>query len=423
MILKFKFKNYKSFKNEVCLDLTAKKITEFSDSNFEVGNTKVLPVASIFGANASGKTNVMEAFYFMVEYVNTSLNFAGAQINPTLQNIQLRPVPFLLDGRSKDEGTMFEVTFILNGDKSEKTYQYGFVFNNNIIEEEWLRYRAKTSRDDFKNIFYRSKNKNDFSGIEKEKIRNIEVSIQKETLLLTLGAKLNEKQLGEIYNWFASIIVLILGKERENMLLQSGWGISRLMLEKRMQIDMVKFLSTFDDSIVGMDAKERETDIVKGQKVIDIYFHHKKIDSNDIVRLPLEYESAGTKRMFYLFPFFNNVMRGGKAIFIDELNERLHPILLKKIIQMFKDNSINKNKAQLIFTSHDIWQLKSGILRRDEIWFTEKDKDSISKLYSLSDFVDKDGEKIRKDEDYLKHYVQRKYGAVPTLKGFDEVFG
>ena len=170
MLLKFNFKNFKSFKDEVSLDLTATKITEFSDRNFEVGNIKVLPIASIFGANASGKSNVMEAFRFMVDYVIMSLNFAGGQINPALQNRVIKPIPFLFDSKSKNEGSKFEIYFVMNNDKTEKIYQYGFVFNNSMIEEEWLYYKAKTSREDFKNIFYRSKDENDFSGLEKDKI-------------------------------------------------------------------------------------------------------------------------------------------------------------------------------------------------------------------------------------------------------------
>lgn len=423
MLLKFNFKNFKSFKDEVSLDLTATKITEFSDRNFEVGNIKVLPIASIFGANASGKSNVMEAFRFMVDYVVMSLNFAGGQINPALQNRVIKPIPFLFDSKSKNEGSKFEIYFVLNNDKSEKIYQYGFVFNNNMIEEEWLYYKAKTSREDFKNIFYRSKGENDFSGLEKDKIKNIEVSMQKETLILTLGAKLNETLLSNIYNWFSRIMCIDFGNIAESLMVYQGAGISRLMLEKKMQDDVVKYLSSFDESIKGMDANEREIDPVTKRKIIEVNFHHKMNDADIVTKLPMQLESAGTQKMFALFPYFDNIIKNGQVIFIDELNSRLHPLLIRTIIQMFLNNEINKKHAQLIFTSHDLWQLKSDVMRRDEIWFTEKNERGESTLYSLSDFIDKDGEKIRKDEDYQKNYILGKYGAIPNLKGFEGVFG
>lgn len=422
MLLKFNFKNYKSFKNEVSLDLTATKISEHSDSNFSVGNIKVLPVAGILGANASGKTNVMEAFRFMIDYVILSLNFAGGQINPSIQNRVIKPIPFLFDKASQNEGSKFEVYFVLDKDKTERIYQYGFIFNNSVIEEEWLNYKAKTSREGFKTIFYRENNNLEFNGLDKEITKNIKVSMQKETLILTLGAKLNEQLLSKIFNWFSCIHSLDFGNNAEIFMISRGYGISRLMLDKRMQDSMVKYLSSFDNQIVGMEANEKEVDPITKQKVVEVSFHHKFNDSNAIMLLPMQMESAGTQKMFHLFPFFDNVLKNGSVIFIDELNSRLHPLLLRTIIQMFLNKNINKNHAQLVFTSHDVWQLKSNIMRRDEIWFTEKSDKGISNLYSLSDFVDEEGEKIRKDEDYQKNYLIGKYGAIPNLKGFEGVF-
>jgi hypothetical protein len=422
MLLKFKFKNFKSFRDEVCLDLTATKITEFSDRNFEVGNIKVLPVASIFGANASGKSNVMDAFRFMCEYIIMSLNFAGGQVNPLLQGGTIKPTPFLFDSKSRDEGSKFEVYFVMNNDKTEKIYQYGFVFNNSIIEEEWLYYKAKTSREDFKNIFYRSKDENNYDGLEKDKIKNIEVSMQKETLVLTLGSKLKERTLSDIYNWFMQIMNINFGNVAENLFISQMYGILQHMLNENIQKNVVKYLSTFDESIVGMDAQESLIDPITKKKTIEINFHHKMIDTGKAMRLPMIMESAGTQKMFNLYPYFNNAILNGCLLFIDELNARLHPLLIRTIVQMFLDKDINKNKAQLIFTSHDVWQLKSDIMRRDEIWFTEKNDKGISNLYSLSDFIDEDGVKVRKDEDYQKNYILGKYGAIPNLKGFEGVF-
>lgn len=425
MLLKFKFKNFKSFKDEVCLDLTATKITEFSDRNFEVGNIKVLPIASIFGANASGKSNVMEAFRFMVDYVIMSLNFAGAQINPNLQLAAMKPIPFLFNDKSSVEGTTFEVYFVVHTDQTEKIYQYGFVIRGNIVEEEWLNYKAKTSREDFKTIFYRSQDKNDendFGGLDKNIVKNIEVSMQKETLILTLGAKLKEKTLSEIFNWFNTIININLGNEVEINQMYAMTGMMRKMLNTTVQQDIVKYLSSFDSNIRNIVVVEREVDNITKQKTIDIYLTHDIEGTNRTINIPLQYESAGTQKMFHLYPYFASVLKYGGIIYLDELNTKLHPLLIRVIVQMFLNKDINRKGAQLVFTSHDVWQLKSEIMRRDEIWFTEKNERGESTLYSLSDFIDEDGEKIRKDEDYQKNYILGKYGAVPKLKGFEGIF-
>lgn len=422
MLLKFNFCNYKSFRDEVSLDLTATKISEFADLRFRSGNINILPIAGIFGANASGKSNVIDAFRFMVHYVIMSLNFAGGQINPALQGGIIRPIPFLFDLKSREGGTKFEVYFTLNNDASEKIYQYGFIYNNNAIEEEWLNYKAKTSRDDFRVIFYRGRqDENDFSGLDAGISKNIKVSMQKETLILTLGAKLNEPILSGIYQWFSQILCLNLGSTTENIILAQS-TVTRRMLDKKVQDAITKYLAAFDSNIIKISAQEREINTITKQKTIEVNFYHKLNDSDDTIPLPLTLESSGTQKMFHLYPFFNSVLMNGGVLFVDELNARLHPLLLRTIMQMFLDEKINVNKAQLVFTSHDVWQLKSNIMRRDEIWFTEKDEKGVSNLYSLSDFVDEDGEKIRKDEDYQKNYLVGKYGAIPNLSGFEGVF-
>jgi AAA15 family ATPase/GTPase len=123
--------------------------------------------------------------------------------------------------------------------------------------------------------------------------------------------------------------------------------------------------------------------------------------------------------MFALFPFMQEVLNRGSVLFVDELNAKLHPLLVRNIILTFANPEINTKNAQLIFTTHDTWQLSNNILRRDEIWFTEKDENGISSLYSLADFADDGGTKIRKDESYEKNYLLGKYGAIPSLKTID----
>lgn len=143
------------------------------------------------------------------------------------------------------------------------------------------------------------------------------------------------------------------------------------------------------------------------------------IGSDEMAEIPLELESAGTLKMFALYPELQEVLEKGSVFFIDELNARLHPLLVRNFLLTFLNPEINTNHAQLVFTTHDTWQLSNQLLRRDEIWFVEKDEEGVSTLYSLADFVDEDGTRIRKDESYEKNYLIGKYGAIPTLKSID----
>ena len=123
--------------------------------------------------------------------------------------------------------------------------------------------------------------------------------------------------------------------------------------------------------------------------------------------------------MFSMFDYLDRVLASGNVIVVDDLNAKLHPLLIRHLLTLFLNSEKNPNHAQLVFTCHDAWLLKSGLLRRDEIWFTEKSETCLSNLYSLADFVDDEGYKIRKDADYEKNYLLGKYGAIPTLESLD----
>ena len=418
MLLKFKFKNFKSFRDEVCLDLMATKITEYSDRNFEVGNIKVLPIASIFG----GKSNLIEAFRFMRKYIIDSLYEMAPDRQEAYGRIRTKVMPFFFDDKVKDDSSKFETYFVLPNDESEKIYCYGFEVNEYFVKEEWLSYKSKTSREDFKMIYYRKGKKIDWKGLDARIIKNIEVSLKENVLILTLGAMLNEQIFIKVLSFFRMTNVINFGDVEEDYNIFLGAGYTRFILDKKNQEDVAKYLSSFDSSVAGISAEEYQPNVIGRKKEIHVYVHHKKNNSNEIVKLPMIFESAGTQKMFHLYSFFKGSLMTGSAIFIDELNSKLHPLLIRNIVQMYLNKEINKLHSQLIFTSHDVWQLKSDLLRRDEIWFIEKNDEGVSNLYSLSDFTDDYNGKIRKDADYLKNYIYGKYGAIPNLKGFDGVF-
>lgn len=419
LLLQFNFKNYKSFRDDTTLDLTATKISEFNNHVINVANERILPTAAIFGANASGKSNVQEAFRYMHTYVIQSLNYGGDESSPKKKKTEFfKPTPFLFDSKSKNAESSFEVYFIDSEENGAKTYNYGFTINSLGVCEEWLNYKSKTSRGDYKRIFYRNGNEYDFSGIPTKSQENLKIALEKETLVVSLGAKLKISKLKFIRDWFLNNDFADFGRPIENFFL------SQLIPEgfaedKKVQSKVVDYFATFDPSIIGFNVEVIKTDADDEDDHLKIDAIHKTIDSEQLASIPLQHESAGTLKMFALYPMLQDVLSTGGILFIDELNARLHPLLVRTFIITFLNPTINTNHAQLIFTSHDSWQLNGSMLRRDEIWFAEKDSNGISNLYSLADFVDEDGVKIRKDENYEKNYLLGKYGAIPSLKYFD----
>lgn len=418
MLLQFNYKNFKSFRDDTTLDLTATKISEFNNHVIPIANERVLPVAAIFGANASGKSNVHEAFRYMATYVIHSLNYGGDESSAKKKKSEFfKPTPFLFDTRSKKAESLFEVYFMDSEENGAKTYNYGFTVNNTGVCEEWLNYKSKSSRGAYRKIFYRNGEKYDFSGLPAKSQENLKIALEKETLIVSLGAKLKIAKLKFVRDWFLNIDFADFGKPIEN------YFLSRLIPEgfaknKDVQKKVVDYFAAFDPAIIGFNVETYKVDDDEDEH-LNIDAIHKMNDSDQTASIPLQYESAGTLKMFALYPMLQDVLSNGGVLFIDELNARLHPLLVRTFIITFLDLNINTQHAQLIFTSHDSWQLNGSMLRRDEIWFTEKDSSGVSHLYSLADFVDEDGAKIRKDENYEKNYLLGKYGAIPTLKHLD----
>lgn len=420
MLLQFNFKNFKSFRDDTTLDLSATRISEYSERVISVANEKVLPVAAIFGANAHGKSNILEALRYMHTYVIQSFDFGGDNDNKKTKKGFSKPTPFLFDDSSKNAESLFEVYFIDSEESDARMYNYGFSINSDGINEEWLNYKAKSSRGNFNRIFYRNESDSelDLSGLPSKIQENITLSLQKETLIVSLGAKLKIEKLKHIRDWFINNEFADFGSPVENFFL------SRMLPEnfaedKSVRDKVIKYFSTFDSSIVDFDVEIIKSDKNDGDDQIKIDTIHKMVGTNKTAKIPLQNESSGTLKMFALYPMLQNILESGGVFFIDELNARLHPLLVRAFLITFLDTEINTKHAQLIFTSHDSWQLNGNGLRRDEIWFTEKDMSGVSTLYSLADFVDEDGIKIRKDENHEKNYLLGKYGAIPDLQYFD----
>jgi AAA15 family ATPase/GTPase len=419
VLLQFSFKNFKSFKDETTIDFTATKITEYSNHVVQVGNEKVLPIAAIYGANASGKSNVHEAFRYMSTYVVSSFAYGGDEHSAKGKLDFYGPSPFHFDADSQNAESSFEVHFIDSEENGAKTYNYGFTVDEDGINEEWLNYKSKSSRGDYRRIFYRKKDNDlDLPGIEAKSHKNIKIALEKETLVVSLGAKLKISKLRFIRDWFISNEFADFGRPIEDYFLSEQLP-EGFVESKEVQAKVVEFFAAFDPSIIGFEVETLEHSEDSKQRYVRIDAIHKMVGTEKTASIPLKMESAGTLKMFALYPILHSVLSNGSVLFVDELNARLHPLLVRTFVVTFLNPEINKHNAQLVFTSHDSWQLNSNLLRRDEVWFTEKTNEGVSTLYSLADFKEDDGAKIRKDENHEKNYLLGKYGAIPYLRYFD----
>ncbi|MDE7243811.1 MAG: ATP-binding protein [Oscillospiraceae bacterium] len=416
MLIQFRFQNFKSFRDDTILDLSATKITEHSQHIVSLGNENLLPAAAIFGANASGKSNMIGAFRFMATYVLNSFMYGGDSEKEPID--QLQHTPFLFDSTSREAESSFEVYFTRDGGQDTKIYNYGFTLKQNGVAEEWLNTRAKTARKS-KEIFYRNGEELLLTGISPKRQENILLSLEKETLVVSLGAKLKIDILKTVRDWFYHLNFADFGDPYENAFL-TYWIPLNCIKDRSAQVNMASYLSSFDPSILDLQVKVLKEDEDGGQ--LEISTIHRTTDGGT-AQIPISQESGGTLKMFALYPTLQKTLENGSVLFVDELNSRLHPLLVRNFLLTFLNPDINVNHAQIIFTTHDSWQLSNNLLRRDEIWFTEKNEDGISTLYSLSDFMDEDGVKIRKDENHEKNYLLGKYGAIPTLKYLDVLRG
>ena len=418
MLLQFSFKNFKSFRDDTVLDMTSARVSELPEHLSLIGEEKILPAAAIYGPNASGKSNVVEAFRFMCTYVLDSFAYGGANTKGSIQ--KPRRTPFLFDKNSRNEVSSFEVYFISGEEDGYKTYNYGFTLDDDGIKEEWLNSKAKTSGS-YRRIFYRVQDETDFSSLPKKIRDNLKVSLEKDTLVVSLGSRLKISKLKMVADWFSKIEFANYGDPFEN-----AWRSTTFpeFLEKSAEArqKVVSYFASFDPSIIGLNVRKIQSDdnVDHGY---DIYTVHRIAGTDEVTTIPLRDESDGTLKMFSLYPLLDHVTENGGILCVDELNSRLHPLLVRNFLLSFLNPEINTNHAQIIFTTHDTWQLSNHLLRRDEIWFTKKDSSQVTSLYSLAEFEDESGTKIRKDESYEKNYMLGKYGAIPELKPFNMTGG
>ena len=398
MLSQFSVKNYKSIRDEITFDMQAVAISELANHLIEDKDAeKYLPVASIYGPNGGGKSNVLEALQVLVAKVTRPLYVATSNFDrePALKRIPV--VPFAFSEDTKNAPTEFEVFF------RTETSEYRYILHvqeEQVIYEQLDRVKKDTARKSA--LFERENGTISLKGV----LSTLKVGDGVSNtipLLSYLGITYSENEvIKEVMDWFVNgVSFLNYGNPflEARILVDQSEDIKKLVLKiiKEMDLDI-------DDFRIEEEDNNR----------IEIYTKH-IVDGNDI-ELKLAEESSGTKKIFGLLPFVANSIVNGNTLVIDELDAKIHPVLLKYIIELFSDKEKNRHGSQLIFTSHDLSTMNNEVFRRDEIWFVAKGKSQNSKLYSLVEFKNDKGESVRKDAKYDKQYLEGKYGADPYLQ-------
>ena len=405
MLIRFSFKNFKSFKNENCLDMEATSLKEHEYNVAKIDNGEYLKVSAIYGANASGKTNVLQAFDYMKKRILVS---DDSKKNSPIDEENI--YSFMIN----NDPIALEVEILA---KNNKIYKYGFEFLKDKIISEWL-FEKRVNK--FYSIFERESNN---VSMKPNKISEL-VNIDERTLFLNIYSKIdrNNEDFSNVYDWFVNSTYLDLGNPNFERFINNRVSL-KILSDENYKKELLKFIRTFDSGIEGIKTTPDSIEAVKSNNgIIDIEVIHKG-ENGELKALPFYLESNGTRKMFHLFDFFMDALKNGMVLFVDELDEKLHPLLTRYIINLFHNSDTNKGNGQLIYSTHDTVNLNKETFRRDEIWFAEKDKDGISEIYALSDYIleeDKNaGKKVRNDATYNKDYLTGRYGAIPVLEEFD----
>ena len=407
MLIRFSFKNFKSFKNENCLDMEATSLKEHEYNIAKIENGDYLKIAAIYGANASGKTNVLQAFSYMKKRILVS---DDSKVNSPMSEENI--YSFLINNNP----ISLEVEILA---KNNKIYKYGFEILKDKIISEWL-YEKRINK--FYEIFERNGNNVQIMKV-KNKLFDLANIDDKSLFLKSFRAidKSNE-DFNNVYEWFMNSNYLDLGDPNFENALNNRISL-KIIEDEKYKNELLKFIKTFDATIDSINISPNSIEELKNTNgVVKVELVHNGEDGNKKA-LPLTLESNGTMKMFHLFDFFMDTLRNGNVLFVDELDAKLHPLLTRYIINLFHNSEKNIGNGQLIYSTHDTVNLNKDTFRRDEIWFVEKDKNGVSELYSLSDYIIEDengnAKKVRNDATYNKDYLTGRYGAIPVLEEFD----
>lgn len=418
MLIQFTVGNFLSFRDKRTVSFKAGSITELPENVAIVRQQRILKSAVVYGANSSGKSNLIKAMARMRKVVLTSVKLNDKD--------QLDFSPFLLSNYI-DQTTHFEVEFEFFG----ANYRYGFEYNSNIISEEWL-FKKTTSKSETP-LFFRTEKGirvySDFAeGYGKEESTN------ENRLFLSLVAQLGGDLSKKLINWFRQFNILsgidnseyagyslymlnekLSGCQESLELFQKlKLGFSEVSVQEA-EFNLNKIPNTLSDNLKTTLLKEHQ-----GKTLIALKTIHNKYDNKGkVMGTELfdadDQESEGTKKIIDLSGPIFDTLKHGKILVIDELDAKLHPLITIQLIKLFNDPKSNPKNAQLFFATHDTHLLAADLFRRDQVWFTEKDGFEQTDVYSLLEFKLPDGTKVRNDSNLEKNYIRGRYGAIPFM--------
>jgi len=426
MLIEFKVKNYRSIKEQQTLSMVKSNAKELEDTNTfttteKKKSIKLLSSATIYGPNASGKSNLLKAMKTMQRLVLDS----DSKIK---RGTKLPTTPFLLDNGTKDQPTEFEIIFV----SKEVRYQYGFILNTEKILEEWLYafpegpaqtwFEREYNQDEEKTDWYFGSKFNGNKKIWSE-------STRKNALFLSTATQLNSEQLKPVYDWFNETFHVLESTARLDP------SFTYELYEQEEYKDLInKFLNVADLDIEELKITEEEFDPsklsedipdvlrnkiledFKDKKLLDVASVHKNIQGEDIY-FDFDEESDGTRKFLAFLGPWIDTLENGNVLVVDELHDNFHPLMVRFLIELFHSKETNKKNAQLIFTSHETSVMSQEIFRRDQVWFCEK-KNKATELYSLIEFKPRKGV-----TDIEKSYFSGRYGALPYFKSIERAMG
>lgn len=421
MLIEFHVKNFRSIKDESVLSMVSiPALDNFrKDSAFAVPDLgiKLSKTSAIFGSNGSGKSNIWLAMATMRNIV------LGSVADIEGLGLKLMVSPFLLSTETENAPTKFEVSIALK----EGRYRYGFEATNEKIISEWLFLVKKQSEQ---KLFERCKNKISV-GKHFPDGKGLDLKTRDNALFLSVATSFNGEVSRTIHSWFATRLVALKALSDESY---QGYTLNNfdkigekkileLLKNADLGIESIKKSETISNELpkgpfpIPEEIRNFVQNINKGPfRNIEIKSLHKKFASNNTIAGDVlfdfgRFESDGTKKMFYISGPMIDALENGKTLFVDELEARLHPLLLEAIVGLFNSGK-NKKNAQLIFCTHNTFLLQKRSLNRDQVWFTEKDRFGATSLFSLADF------KKRKDASFEKDYLDGVFGGIPIIGEF-----
>jgi AAA15 family ATPase/GTPase len=423
MIVQFLVENYKSFKNETIFSFVGSATTkELEDTNiFYQNNYKLLKSNAVFGANASGKSNLLNALKDMKRIVLSSFQ------NALIENYKEKSIqPYKLSTETKDLPSTFETVFIINN----KQYRFGFEIKDSFITSEWL-FHIPSKIETY--LFTREGTKIKINKTQFTEGVGLEGKTRDNVLFLSVCSQFNGSISNGIIDWFKSL-GFVSGIDDDRY---SGYTTNRIKNDEKFKNWINKFISFLEISKLSVEdelleqlnideleipdekkelklALEALRNLQEKQKTVPkLKSWHNVYNNNNIIQetIPFDFhseESKGTQKLVYILGPIYDTLVNGKILLIDEFDSRLHTLLCKYLINLF--NSLNKRNAQFAFIIHDTNVLNSEFFRRDQLWFTEKDQFGSTSIYSLNDYG-----KVRNDAKFEKNYLKGDYGAIPYL--------